>query len=116
VIVTAAYVAEPSPAAALHLVTASCFLHPEVAFWALFKFLSADELHKLLIVLILFVSDFILFASLAPMIENSAVEAIVLSTMLALKRGITFKEEKHVLATCGWTPRCVLLSIYYLIN
>ena len=78
VIVTATYVAEPSPATALHLVAASRLLNPEVAFGALFEFLSADELHKVLIVLILLVSDLILFASLAPVIEHPAVEAVVL--------------------------------------
>ena len=110
-IVATAHVAKASPASALHVIAAGCLLHPVVAFRALFKLLSSDELHEILVVLVLLVRDLILLARLPTVIQHSAVEAVVLIAQLALEGGVALEEEEHVLAASGGAPRCVLLFI-----
>ena len=89
-IITPAYIAEASTAAALHFIASMRLLHPIVTFGALLKFLSADKLHKLLIILIFLVCNFILFACLTTVIRHSTVQTIVFMAHLTLERAVTF--------------------------
>lgn len=99
------------------MVTSLIFLHPELASWALFKFLSLHKLHKFFVLFRSCMGYLILFTGHARMPFYSTVQAILFSALRTLKPIFIFLiKEKHVFTIYSWAPRTIFNSIKYIVS